>query len=124
ALSGGRRGSAGAFGWSRCRRAACRRDVARVDDAPDPAMRIVRDVERAVGSDGESCRSVRGAARLLHGTGKAVGEDFVLPGGLAVRQRLEHHVVATLREWRAIPRAVEGDEGTSAVALRELIAVV
>src|SRR6267378_2192039 len=123
AFSGGRRGSAGAFGWSGCRRAACR-NLARVDDAPDPAVRIVRDVERAVASDGESCRAMRGAARLLHGAGKAVGEDLVLPRGLAAGERLEHHVVAALREWRSIPRAVECDESTSAVALRELAAVV
>src|SRR5207245_2284152 len=107
-----------------CWRAACRRNLARVDDPPDPAVRIVRDVECAVGSDGDSCGPVRGPTRLLHGAGKAIGEDLVLPGGLALRERLEHHVVAALREWRSIPRAVECDERTSAIALRELIAVV
>jgi len=59
------------------------RDLARVDDPPDPAVRIVRDVECAVGSDGDSCGPVRGPTGS-HGTGKAIGEDIVLPGGLAV----------------------------------------
>ncbi len=67
---------------------------------------------------------MRGAAGLLHGAGKTVGEDLILPRGLAVRERLEHDVVALLRERRAIPRAMECDEGTAAVARRELTPVV
>src|SRR5207248_3108517 len=38
--------------------------------------------------------------------------------------RLEHDVVAELREWRSIPGAVECDERTSSVMLRELTAEV
>ena len=45
----------------------------------------------------------RGAARLFGAARKAVGENCVGPGSLAVRERLKHHVVAALREWRPIP---------------------
>ena len=64
------------------------------DDPPDASVRVVRDVERAVGPDRESRRPVRGLTRFFHRSGEAVGEDHILPGGLAVSERLEHHVVA------------------------------
>jgi hypothetical protein len=47
-------------------------------DAPDTSMRVIADVERAVGPHREARRPVRGLARILDRSGKAVGEDYIL----------------------------------------------
>src|SRR5882757_57706 len=109
-------------GW----RGRCRRwsdlvgAVAAVGDAPDPAMHVVADVERAVRPDGETRRTEGCAARLLVLAGESVGEHDIGSGCLAVGQRLEDDVVSALRQGRAVPRAVKGDEGAAAIAGRKL----
>ena len=65
---------------------------------------------------------VRGLAGLFYGAGEAISENNVRARSLAISKRLEHHVVTPLWEWCAIPRTVEGDERTSPVGNRELIA--
>ena len=39
-------------------------------------------------------------------------------------KRLKNHVVATLRIWRSVPRAVESDEDAAAIVRRKLFVVV
>src|SRR5690348_3622106 len=65
---------------------------------------------------------MRRAVRLLQRAREAVSEDLVLvhPRGLSVLERNEDDVVAALRPWRAIPRAVERDERAALIVLREL----
>ena len=53
-----------------------------------------------------------------------IGEYNVVTGNLAVEQRLENDVVAALWPRRAVPRAMESDEGAALVSLRELRAFV
>src|SRR5207253_4784526 len=89
-----------------------------------PAVHVVRDVQRAVRPDRDSRRPVRSLTRFLHRAGEAVSEDLVVAGGLAAGEGLKHHVVAALRERRPVPRSVECDERTLAIAGRELTAVI
>src|SRR3954449_11122209 len=60
-----------------------------------------------------------GLPRGLGPPGKPICEDLERAGWFAARHRLEHHVVAALRKWRAIPRAVKGDEDAAGIARRE-----
>ena len=62
--------------------------------------------------------------RFLDRSGETIREDDERRRGLAVRQRLEHHVVPALRERRAVPRPVKRDERAAAVGGRELLSVV
>src|SRR5262249_57557423 len=74
--------------------------------------------------EGGARRGVRGLSGFFDRAGKSISEDDERPGGLAVRQWLEHHVVAALGQRRAIPRAVEGDERTALVGSGELTPVI
>src|SRR5436190_5265875 len=84
-----------------------------VDPSPEPAARIIRDVQRAVGPLGEAYRAVLGL--------ESVGERLVTASRHAVRERHEHDAVPRLRQRRAVPRAVERDERAAPVARRELV---
>ena len=88
-------------------------------DAPDAPVHVVGDIKRAIRPDGEPRGPERGPAGLLHSAGEAVGEDHVGARGLAVGERLEHDIIAALGAGRAVPRAVEGDEGAAAIGRRE-----
>jgi hypothetical protein len=58
------------------------------------------------------------------GPGGSIGENHVIAGLLAIGQWLEDHVIAALRQRRAVPGPVEGDERAAAIGLRKLAAVV
>ena len=77
--------------------------VARVDDPINPSFDIVRHVERPVRSDCDSRGAMGGALRSLYRTGKTVGEDFAIPGGLITIERLKDYVVACLCVRGPIP---------------------
>src|SRR6476620_8481082 len=97
-----------------------------VHDAPYPSTLVIRDVERAVGPDGDADWPVlRGGWQWATRAGKAIGEG--LGGARRVTMtchRLEHHLEAFVGKRRAIEAAVEGDEDAVAIATRELLAVV
>src|ERR1700733_11650682 len=63
-------------------------------------------------------------ARRLHRPRKSVGKYLALAGRMTTRQSLEHDVVTGLRIGCPIPRPVEGDEDTFAIASRKLLLVV
>ena len=67
---------------------------------------------------------MRGSTRILVFAREPIGKDDVIARSLAIRQRLENDIVSALRSGRPVPRAVEGDEGTPLVCLRELRALV
>jgi hypothetical protein len=46
---------------------------------------------------------MRSLPRFLNRAGEAISKHHELAGRLAVSQRLEHDVVAALREWCAVP---------------------
>src|SRR6185437_15293819 len=75
-----------------------RRITANIRDLPDSAFLVISDVKGAVGSDRKTGGAIVSLSGLLIGAGKAIGENDVLSGGLAVREGLEHQVIAVLRE--------------------------
>jgi len=85
--------AAATTGWG-ARRQLSRRVAAVVGDAPDPSMHVVGDIESAVRPDRQPGRPECRAAGILAGAGKAVGEDDVRSGRLALGHRLEDDVVA------------------------------
>src|SRR5215469_4757998 len=95
------------------------RGAALVDDAIDTAVRIVGDVECAIRTDGNSGRTMRGLAWLLHGAREAIGEHLTAPGCLAALELLERDVVSTLWIGRAVPGAVKSDERAVVIAGRK-----
>ena len=105
---------------SRGRLQSIRIGVAVESYAPDAALDVVRNVERAVRSDGKSRRPVGGPAWVFVDAGKSISEYDELAGCLAVRHRLENDGVSALRSRRAVPRPVEGDEGAAPIGFREL----
>src|SRR5262249_56366862 len=117
---GGTVGSGGGGGCSRNRR----RRGPSIAHPPNPPALVVGNIKCTVRSDGEARRAVRGLPGFFDRAGKSISEDDRRPGGLAVRQWLEHHVVAALGQRRAIPRAVEGDERTALVGSGELTPVI
>src|SRR5260221_131984 len=82
------------------------------------------DAARAVWRRGKAGRAQGGAAGVLIGAGEAVGEDDEVARDLALGEGLEDDVVAVLRQRRAVPGAVEGDEGASLIGLGEGRAVI
>src|SRR6266516_1311647 len=92
---------------------------ASVYDLPDATARVVRDVERAVGTLCEPGRPVIAGHPIRIRAGEVgwetLGEHLVRSRGLPVLERLKHHVVATRRLRRAIPRTVERDERAVAI---------
>ena len=52
---------------------------------------------------GEVAEPMLRLAGLLVFAGEAIGEDDIFARGAAIRERLEHDVVATLRSRRAVP---------------------
>src|ERR1700742_2099521 len=91
-----------------------------VGDAPDAPVLIISHIQRAIRAYRQTRGSMRGLARLLVGTGEVIGENDVLAGGLAVRQRLIHEVISALGEWRTIPRPVKRDERAALVGRGKL----
>src|SRR6185312_15553413 len=77
------------------------------------------DIEGAVGSSRQSGGPEFGASRLLYCACEAVGEHNKISRSFAAGHGLEHHVVATLRSGRAVPRPVECDEGARPVGCWE-----
>ena len=80
-----------------------------IGDPPDPAVLVVGNKERAVGRHREPGRAERRLAGFLDRTGKTIGKDDKVASRFAVFERLEHHVVATLRQapkfhepWKAM----------------------
>src|SRR6266404_4822428 len=63
-------------------------------------------------------------AWLLDRSSETVREDHKRSGGLAVDQRLEHHIEAALRLRRPVPGPVKRNEGTIFVGGRKLAALV
>src|SRR5262249_9245150 len=122
-----RKGIRRSFGFdsrSGCGLDPCHLRVADVGYSPDPTPLVVGDVKRAVRPDCHAGGAVRCPSRILERAGETVGEDYVVTGSFAIGQRLEDDVVASLRSWCAIPRAMEGDEGASLVSLRKLRGIV
>jgi hypothetical protein len=78
--------------------------------------------ERAVGRHREPGRAERRLAGFFDRTGKTVGKDDKVTGSLAVFERLEHHVVATLRQRRTIPRTMECNESAVVIGGRKGLA--
>src|SRR5437016_9617001 len=66
---------------------------------------------------------MRGALGTLDRAGKSAGEGFVAAGESVV-ELYENHLVALLRQRRAVRGAVEGDKGTGPVRRREHLAGV
>src|ERR1700704_4488489 len=100
------------------------RAAALIGDAPDAATDVIGDIERTVRPDRETRWAMRGLPRVLVRARETVCEHDVFAGRLAVLQRLEHDVVAALRRWRAIPRAMERDECAALIAVRKRAALI
>src|SRR5213592_2005798 len=101
--------------------AACRL-LPPVHHSPDPAGRVVGDVQGAVGAHGQTHRPVLRTGAVL--VPEAVRERLVRPNGLAVLERHKHDTIAGLRQGRAVPRAVKRHEGSVAKPRGELGALI
>src|SRR2546425_9415952 len=86
--------------------------AALVHHPPDPAGRVVGDVQGAVGAHGHTHRPVLRTGAVL--VPEAVRERLVRPDGLGVLERHKHDTIAGLRQGRASPPAVERHEGPAA----------
>src|SRR6188768_3389990 len=77
----------------------------RIHHAPDLSLLTLADVERAIGRLRHTIRSRDRVVGLhqLRFSGEAICEDLEITRRLAIRHRLERHVVAGLRKRRAIP---------------------
>src|SRR6185295_14171763 len=93
-------------------------------DPPDAAVLVVGDIKPAIGTAGHSGRPMRGLARIQMTSGETIGKHEILSRRLTVGKRLEHDIVAGLRQGRPVPRAVKGDEGASVISCAKLRAVV
>src|SRR6516165_11977165 len=93
-------------------------------DPPNPTALIVSNIQCTVGPNCQPSRAVCRLAWLLDRPGETVRENHKRPGGLAVGQRLEHHVVAPLRFRGAVPGPVERNEGAVFIGGRKLAAFV
>src|SRR5881628_361781 len=89
-----------------------------VHHPPDPAGRVVGDVQGAVGARGHTHRPVLWTGAVL--VPEAVRERLVRPDGLAVLERHKHDTIAGLGQGRAVPRAVKRHEGPVAKPRGEL----
>src|SRR5207245_8101099 len=124
---GGRRSTRrGRGGRGRGRRRRGRRRLAgpRIEDAPEAALLRIGDVHRPVGAEGQPGRAVLRVLgdRELFDAREARREHLVRAARHAlVVEGYEGHVVALLRLRRAVPGAVERDEGTAPVLRRELL---
>src|SRR6202011_400204 len=103
----------------------CRGDLRRVRrsvvcDAPNASMFVIGNIERAVRASRQTGWAVRSTSGLFHRSCEAVSEHNKVTRSLAASHGLEHHVVAALRGRRAVPGAVECDEGAIAIGRREL----
>src|SRR3954454_19239543 len=67
---------------------------------------------------------MRCLTRFFNCTCETISEDHEWARGLAIRQRLEHHIVAALGERRTVPRAMERDERAALVGRRKLMSVI
>src|SRR5437764_15403336 len=94
-----------------------------VNDSPNPSALIVRDVQRAVRSFGQSDGPMLGTPGGFFRSGKPVGESLAVPDGSSARERKEDDLVAILRAG-PVPRTVKGDEGSVSVAHRKLRASI
>src|SRR3989442_9413654 len=96
--------------------------AALVHPPPDPAGRVVGDVQGAVGAHGHTHRPVLRTGAVL--VPEAVRERLVRPDGLGVLERPKHDTIAGLRQGRAVPRAVKRHEGPVAKPRGELRAPI
>src|SRR5213595_71501 len=92
--------------------------AALVHHPPDPAGRVVGDVQGAVGAHGHTHRPVLWTGAVL--VPEPVRERLVRPDGLAVLERHKHDTIAGLGQGRAVPRAVKRHEGPVAKPRGEL----
>src|SRR5262245_19070723 len=97
-----------------------------VPDPPDTPLRIVGDVDRAVGRLGDADGPIRGVVRRhdLVRAREAAGEHLVGTRWRLALERHEAYVEAVHRERRPVPRAMEDDERAVAVFGAELRAGV
>src|SRR5579863_1975579 len=91
-----------------------------VEDAIDPPPHVVRHIERAIRTDGDSGGTICGAVRSLYRASEAVSEDLATARCVAVCEGLKDHVVSALRVGRPVPRTVKGDEHAVMIAGRKL----
>src|SRR6058998_3739662 len=89
-----------------------------VHHPPDPAGRVVGDVQGAVGAHGHTHRPVLRTGAVL--VPEPVRERLVRPDGLGVLERHKHDTIAGLGQGRAVPRAVKRHEGPVAKPRGEL----
>src|SRR5947208_15098784 len=83
--------------------------AALVHHPPDPAGRVVGDVQGAVGAHGHTHRPVLWTGAVL--VPEPVRERLVRPDGLAVLHRPKHDTIPALVAGRADPRAGKTHEG-------------
>src|SRR5580698_5803070 len=114
-------GGTGARAWS-CRRGAV--DSTHIHNPIDPAAYVVGYIECPIRAHGKSGRTMCGAGGILVGARETVGENLASARRAFTLKRLENHVVALLRVWRAIPRAMKGDEDSVAIAGWKFVLVV
>src|SRR5712691_8668122 len=89
---------------------------------PDPAGRVVGDVQRAVRPHRHAHRPVLRTGAVL--VPEPVRERLVRPDGLAVLERHKHDTIAGLGQGGAVPRAMERHERAVAKPRGELGATV
>src|SRR5438552_2270185 len=92
--------------------------AALVHHPPDPAGRVVGDVQGAVGAHGHTHRPVLRTGAVL--VPEAVRERLVRPDGLPHIERHTHDTIAGGRQGRAVPRAETRHEAPAAKPRGEL----
>src|SRR5881409_917294 len=110
--------TSGLPGYPATSTALCRPLPPLVHHPPDPAGRVVGDVQGAVGAYGHTHRPVLRTGAVL--VPEPVRERLVRPDGLGVLERHKHDTIAGLGQGRAVPRAVKRHEGPVAKPRGEL----
>src|SRR5580658_3281074 len=94
--------------WRHVRGATFR--AAKIENPVNPSAHVIGNVQRTVGSHGQSRWTMLGLSRGLHCSGKTIRKYFALAGCALSGKWLINHVVTALRVWRPIPGTVERDE--------------
>src|SRR3954464_3851756 len=98
------------------------KSLTHVLNAPDTAFRIVREVQFAVASLGQTHgTSAQFGGLPCRGVDESIHEQLEVTARLPVHHRLKYDPEALLRLRRAIPGAMEYDECAVAVPLGKLL---
>src|ERR1700722_11252983 len=95
-----------------------------IENVPDAARLAIANVQRAIGRFGYAVRPRHGVVGIHQRSfaGKSAREYLEVASRLSAREGLERHVIAGLRQRRAVPGSVKCDERAALVFLGKFLA--